>query len=366
MRITKKIENFLFLRAFILFFIAGGFFSVAPPVWAATLDISPSSGIHTVGENFSVSVIVSSPDQAINAVDTVVSFPADKLQATSVSKDGSVINLWAEEPVFSNSVGQVSMSGVVLSPGFIGPSGRVLKINFKVKTPGNAAVVFSSGSVLANDGRGTNILTSLNSGQFNLHSREVKEATTIPSPPSIPKSEVVASPDPKEMIPIVSSATHPDPNRWYNNNDPLFNWNLPERVTGLRIVLSHDPTEIPHVKYAPILSIGEKNLTDGTWYLHIRFEDRKGLGETTHFRFQIDTEPPAPATIIFSDGNTSSNSRPKIIIRGSDSLSGIGGYRIKIGNGNFVEAVPESGTDTYLCFAIPKPGNQRDHGRGIR
>jgi|GEM_PF-6315286 len=168
MRTEKKIKNRLLLRALILVFIASGFFSVAKNVSAATLNISPYSGTHAVGETFPVLVTVSSNGQSLNAVDATVSFPSDKLQVVSVSKDGSIINLWAEEPNFSNGAGKVSLSGVVLNPGFSGSAGRVLKINLKVIKTGNAAVVFSSGSILANDGMGTDILTGLNSGQFTL------------------------------------------------------------------------------------------------------------------------------------------------------------------------------------------------------
>ena len=126
----KKIKNFLLARVWLLFFIAGGFFSVVGHVSAATLSLSPSSGTYVVGETFSVSIIANSANQALNAIDSIVSFPTDKLQVTSVSKESSIISLWIEEPTFFNNTGKVSMSGVVLTPGFSGSAGKVLKINF--------------------------------------------------------------------------------------------------------------------------------------------------------------------------------------------------------------------------------------------
>jgi hypothetical protein len=343
MKSEKKTKKYLFARALILFFIAGGFFSVVNHVWAAaTLNMSPYSGTYNVGDSFSVSVTINSTTQASNAVDGVVSFPIDKLQIVSVSKENSIINLWAEEPTFSNSAGKVYMSGIILNPGFSGSAGKILKINFKVAKAGNAAVVFSSGSILANDGLGTNILTSFNSAQFTLLNQGVNK-TPVQTPPKTGGVPVKI-----EMTPIVSSPTHPDGGKWYSNNNALFNWKLPDGVIGLRATVDHEPLSVPNVKYSPSDSIEEKNLTDGIWYLHVQFENKNGLGDTTHFRFKIDTEPPAPFEIKFPDGNTTDNSRPGVIFATSDSSSGISHYRIKIGNENFIEIGPEVNIDPYI------------------
>ncbi len=136
--------------------------------YAATLNVTAPSSSYSVGGSFTVTIVASSPEQALNAVDGTMSFPQDKLEVTSLSKEGSILSLWTEEPSYSNGAGNVNFSGVALNPGYTGSNGKVLKVNFKVKRGGNAAIVFSSGSILANDGQGTNILTSLNSKQFTL------------------------------------------------------------------------------------------------------------------------------------------------------------------------------------------------------
>lgn len=133
---------------------------------ANTLFVSPSSGSYRVGQTFAVRIAVSSPAQAINAVAAVLSFPADRLQVTSISKVGSILNLWVAEPSFSNSSGTVSLEGVVPNPGFIGGSGPVLTVNFRVISQGSATLRYSSGQLLANDGYGTNILKTRNTGEF--------------------------------------------------------------------------------------------------------------------------------------------------------------------------------------------------------
>ena len=68
---------------------------------AASLYFSPSSGTYQTGRNFTVSIKVSSPT-SMNAASGVISFPTDKLEVLSVSKTGSVFNLWVTEPSFSN------------------------------------------------------------------------------------------------------------------------------------------------------------------------------------------------------------------------------------------------------------------------
>lgn len=126
--------------------------------------------------------MVSSPRQAINAISGVLSYPIDKLQVTSVSKIGSVLSLWVQEPSFSNSRGTVSFEGVVPNPGFNESNGRVLAVNFRVVGTGAADISLTSGSLLANDGYGTNILKSLGNARVTLIEGKVE---TAPTPPAL-------------------------------------------------------------------------------------------------------------------------------------------------------------------------------------
>ena len=111
-------------------FILGLFFMLPTSVFAATLNFSPPSGSYNVGNTFSVNVNVDSSDQAMNAASGIVSFPWDKLEVVSISKTGSIFSLWPAEPSFSNSAGTVNFEGIVLNPGYTGPSGKILSITF--------------------------------------------------------------------------------------------------------------------------------------------------------------------------------------------------------------------------------------------
>ncbi|MCR4275466.1 MAG: cohesin domain-containing protein [Candidatus Wolfebacteria bacterium] len=318
------------LLVFISFLLV--FFGGVSAASAATLYFSPSSGSYTVGQNFSVSVYVSSADQAMNAASGVISFPQDKLEVTSFSKSNSIFTLWVQEPAFSNDVGTVNLEGIVLNPGFTGATGKIITVNFKAKAAGNALLNFSSGSVLANDGKGTNILTSLGNAQFNLGyaGPSVPETTT----PSITLGTPPA--------PQISSPTHPDPNKWYANNNAKFMWSVPSDAVATGLLYDKYPNSQPRVVYEPAISEKEiSDLKDGVYYFHVQFKNNKGWGAISHFRFQIDTQPPEPFDIKFIDGEKSSNPQPTAVFDTTDSLSGIEYYKIKIGEGDFFVIAPE-------------------------
>jgi hypothetical protein len=163
---------------------------------ADTLLISPSSGNYKVGQSFSVRIMVSS-SQAVNAVSAVLAYPTDKLQVTSISKIGSILNLWVEEPSFSNTQGTVSMEGVVPNPGYVGAGGPVVTINFRVIEAGTATLRFSSGSLLANDGYGTNILRNRGTASLSLSPAPMAEPVVAPT-----TSEI--APEPEAIINLES------------------------------------------------------------------------------------------------------------------------------------------------------------------
>lgn len=296
----------------------------------------------------------------MNAASGVISFPQDKLEVTSLSKSGSIFSLWVQEPSFSNSAGIINFEGIVLNPGFTGAAGKITTISFKVKAAGPALLNFSSGSVLANDGKGTNILTSLGNAQFSLGG----------AVPSVPEATTPSTVSGTPSAPAISSPTHPDPNKWYAVKDAKFTWNVPADATGVRLLVGKIPGAIPTVLYTPAISEKEiKDLADGIYYFHVQFRNSAGWGEISHFRFQIDTVSPESFKIKFIDGKEIENPRPTVVFDTVDGLSGIDYYKIKIGGGEF-NALPEEvernpytlplqapGKKTILVQAFDKAGN---------
>jgi len=328
--------------------------SLASPisVLAADLYFSPTTNSYNVGQVFSVDLYISSMENAINAASGMISFPPDKLEIISLSKDNSVFNLWVSEPTFSNNTGLITFEGIVLNPGFIGPAGKIININFKAKEAGNAPLIFYSSSALANDGQGTNVLANIGSGNYTIQSKLV------------PLIENVSL---KAFIPLCpSSPTHPNSEKWYSDNNPKFIWEIPENVTGIRLLADHQPTTPPIVFYSELIS--EKlleNLTDGVWYFHVQFQNNFGWEEASHFKFQIDTTNPLFFEIKAKEGKKTTNSQPTLIFEAVDEMSEIDYYEIridqkpliKIEEAEYKMPIQSLGIHTIIVKAIDIAGN---------
>lgn len=145
----------------ISFFIFGLFLFVTPLhyISAATIGFSPSSGSYKVGDTINVKIYISAESKSVNAVAADIKYPSDILSLSSISKTGTIINLWAEEPSFSNVSATASFEGVILN-GYTGNSGTTVTLIFRAKAAGTANLSFSSASVLANDGNGTEMLNT--------------------------------------------------------------------------------------------------------------------------------------------------------------------------------------------------------------
>ncbi len=161
----------------------------------AELFITPSTGTYKVGELFSVLVKVNTAGKAINAASAQLNFDNQRLDVTSVGYSQSIFSIWTEEPNSSNAAGTIKFSGGVPNPGFVGASGAIARVTFRPKASGSAPVVFVSGGVLANDGRGTNIGDTLKGGLYSI----------IAASQMTPKSQAPA----KEAAPAVPITGQP-------------------------------------------------------------------------------------------------------------------------------------------------------------
>lgn len=122
---------------------------------AAALSISSPKSQVEVGERVVVSIVVSSPEQSVNAVSGVLAVP-ESFSIESVSRASSILNFWVTEPTFSNTTRSVSFEGVALT-GFQGSRGIVLSVTLRAAKEGSASLAFPSAQILANDGAGTDV-----------------------------------------------------------------------------------------------------------------------------------------------------------------------------------------------------------------
>jgi hypothetical protein len=296
-------------------------FGFARVALAATLSVSPGSGTYSVAQTFTVNVLVSSSDQPMNAAQGVVTFPKDLLEVTGVSKVGTKMSLWVQEPSFSNAAGTVRFEGIVLNPGYQGGAAKVLSISFKVKGAGSASVAFSSGTVLANDGKGTNILSGLGGAKFTLQAA----GTPTETPPA--KEEIKGVPN----TPALSSETHPKQDQWYADHAPRVAWSLPRDVTDVSFAFDQRSDTNPGTGSDGLFSARTfADTGDGVWYVHVRLKNAQGWSGTAHYRIQIDSTPPTHFTIQPAQDSDATNPKVRLFFDAADALSGIDHYDVQV------------------------------------
>ncbi|HRZ30347.1 MAG TPA: cohesin domain-containing protein, partial [Candidatus Paceibacterota bacterium] len=297
---------------------------------AADLKISVNKSEVAVGELFSARVVVATPDQSANAVSGVLAFNPSKLQVVSLSKTGSVVNLWVTEPDFSNAKGQVNFEGAILNPGFTGGAGTILTVNFKAKEVGSTNLTFADGSVLANDGAGTSILQKLGQAVIlvkalapKLELVPVEDEVT----PIVPAKKSGSVPE----APLISSSTHFDETKWYSSSYPKFSWSLPDDVTAVSFVFNDKKNTSAGVESSGLFDdyTVENKVPDGVWYFHLRFKNDKGWGQTTHFAVKIDSL--APNRLEVEEKTLADlNYKTSFVFDGSDELSGLSQYEFVV------------------------------------
>lgn len=328
-----------------LIFCAVIFFS-----WSATANCraagvflysSPASKNVTVGQKFSVAIYVNTGGEAINAVRATLSYPNEELSLLSITETGSIIRFWAPEPSFSDSAGIMNFGGGLPTPGYNGLSGKIVTLNFQAKKAGEARLSFTAGSVLANDGKGTNVLSAMNGGNYKIVAKSGSEENLSTKETSTTKT-TIANPN-------ITSSTHPDQASWYNNRNIKFNWEIPVGVMGVSILLNQESQADP----GPIIDglFSEKeydNLKDGIWYLHLKVKNNTNWSEISNFRVQIDTVPPLPFVIEINQEEFSTN--PQISFEAIDQLSGIDYYEVNIDNQEAVQL--NSGAGIYSLVGV--------------
>ena len=308
---------------------------------AATLRLSPETGIYTAGNTFTVTVSMNTQGKPVNAADAQLTFNPNELSVVSASRSSSIFNLWTLEPTFSNSGGTVSFGGGSPS-GYTGANGTIASITFRALGAGTPKVNFKTGSILAADGLGTNILTAMTGGTYTIGAK-----TDTPAPEYIPPASTPSAPK-------VTSTTHPNESSWYRMRDVELAWTLPSGVTAVRTLLDTAPSTIPTIVYEePITSRTVNDLDDGTAYFHIQFKNADGWGRVTHFKINVDNEAPKDFTIR-EDSEDATNPRRTLIFESND-ISPVTKYEIQVDGGAFTEFLDREGKKHYVLDMLP-PG----------
>ena len=315
---------------------------------AAELSFSPASGTFTTGKEFSVKVLVNPGVDSINAADGQISFDTSVLSVSSVSKDGSAFSLWTADPAFSNSAGTIDFSGG--TPSAFSKSGTVLTIKFKGKKTGSGKVTFTKGSVLAADGKGTNVYSKGGEATYVIEEGKAAE----PPPPAAADETPAASGEAfggsPPIAPNMNSLTHPKPESYYGTSTVRIDWKIPPDVIGIRMLFTDKDSATPNVVLKPdVASSTQLGVADGTWYFYLQFKNEAGWGEVGKRKVMIDTVLPEEFQVALLDQGDDATA-PKLTMKTTDDVSGMDRYEIYF-NDTSVGTVKDA--DVGEGFPIP-------------
>lgn len=163
MRHIKYRQIFYMKKNILVCFFLCLFFLSISYTEAATLSVSSAQTQVSVGETVRYKILLNTQSKVINTVEGVISFDPTMVEVVSVSSSNSILDIWIENPSFSNSTGKISFSGGIIPPGYIGSSGEVFSVTMKAKKEGSAGFKVQDVSILQNDGSGTDMYSGAGS-----------------------------------------------------------------------------------------------------------------------------------------------------------------------------------------------------------
>lgn len=166
--------------------------------------------------------------------------------------------------------------------------------------------------MLLNDGKGTNVLTSVTKGAYNL---------TLAAPGG----------------PEISSSTHPDQNAWSKNNNLLFSWTRgsaaapAENMAEFSWWFDQDPRGYADNKADGVaLNASYSDVKSGIWYFHAKGKIDDIWGQQSSYAVRIDNTPPAAFTPTISPEGSKPNEKRIVSFATTDQHSGLDHYEVKI------------------------------------
>lgn len=341
---------------------------------AADLSLTPATGSVSAGQKLSVQVVVDPSGDSVNASDGTITFDKSLLSVDSVTKDGSVFSLWTADPSFSNTEGTINFSGG--TPTAFSNKGKIMTVVFKGKAPGSATISFSKASILAADGKGTDVYKTGNSATLT-----VTEAASAPAEESTTDatSEESTSDGATPLAPIITSSSHIKPDSWYATSTAVFLWQLPADATSVRTLLSDKDNDIPKIalKGSATSTLTVTGIKDGVSYFYVQLKNDFGWGEVGKIIVHVDTVPPLDFNVALQEPG-SDGGPVKFTFKTDDQLSGLDHYELVIGtsspliiraqdvsDGSYPVPPQGGGLQHVTIRAFDKAGNVKEVGADL-
>ena len=268
-------------------------------VHAATLEIVPQSRDIYQNESFIADIVLDTEGANVNAVELELVFPSDILEVLDISRGGSVISLWIEDPYFSNTEGSISFIGGM--PGGFAGEGIIGSITLLAKNTGNVTVSFLNTRVLLNDGAGSEALLTLHGKNF-LIAEQIGERPTI------------------------FSSSHSNQNIWYSDTELDITWDVGSDLI-YRYILVQDPDATPNSpEGAPVGDIRFVDIGEGVFYFILKqkvFGDEE-FGPISRYRVMVDNTSPE----IFDIEIVEIDDHQFLVFSTTDVISGVDHYEV--------------------------------------
>lgn len=323
--------------------LAAGLFAVGAQ--AATVSIQAPTEV-VKGQTFQVNYVV----QDAKEVDTV-RFNGDYTNALVELKSMAPSALDSRSPgtAFNQANGSYSFGAFTID-GATNGSVKTGVFTFTAKDIGTATVALKNGSLVLSAGE--NQLTGLASAQIRIVDAK-------------PADEVRVTPASTSTALIVTSASHPDENRWYKSRDIQINWKAEgNNITSVFVAFDDQPEGPATEKVA---NTGSKTFSapkDGVWYAHIIVSYADGKRLRRDYRLQVDSTMPK-AFALSSDYQNIDETVPNFLrFAAIDEVSGIGLYYVYLGDQLMVTTTNpyyaitgQKGDKTFTVEAVDLAGN---------
>ncbi len=344
-----KLVAIFFAFFYVVFFIS------PERVFAADFSFSPASGTYTVGSTFTVRITISPGVDSVNAGDGGIMYDKNLMAISSFTKDGSVFSLWTSEPSLNTSAGTLSFSGG--TPTAFSTNGTVLTLKMKALKVGTANISFTNGSILAADGKGTNVFGTSTPASYTITpAQDVAPApNTASSDPSSTAAPAVDT-GPPPAAPVIDSTTYPKEDAWYATSTGLFTWALLPDVTAVRVLLSQTASATPTIALQGLAaSSTQRGIPDGISYFYVQYQNASGWGDVGKRKVQIDTIPPKTFDITL---NTVGTNGPTLGFKAEDDRSGVDHYQLLIGSSSVATIQAKDMPDGTYPVPPQNGGNQ--------
>ncbi|OGL87426.1 hypothetical protein A3I40_00860 [Candidatus Uhrbacteria bacterium RIFCSPLOWO2_02_FULL_48_12] len=302
--ISKRIISLSTIFVFSYYFVIS-YASAAAPV---QLFFIPENADVAAGDIIKSDIWLDTQGNSINAVDITVSYD-QAVEVLSAEKNDSILNLWVEEPSFSDTTRRAKFIGGRVG-GFAG-RGVIGQLYWRSAGAGGKAVLdFDRASaVLLNDGLGTPAELELRQSGYNI----------------LAKGEGLLN---------LSSASHSDENMWYNQPFVRLGWPTTEGAV-YSYLITRDPLQTPDDTIEePVGNIKLSDLTDGVYYFRIKEKNPGGeWSQVVSRQIKIDKTPPDEFEVKISRSPELFNNKYFLSFSATDAASGLAYYEIKEGDG---------------------------------